>query len=149
MNTRKLWRGLTLPVSELWLAAEALALLAVARIVLILLPFRIAMRWLGLRLERGGSEEMDGVAGAPFVLSVADAVRRGASVAPFRAVCLQQAVAAALMLRRRGHAVQVYFGVAKERDGTMTAHAWSRCRGILVTGGKQMPRYQPISVFVT
>nr|WP_232302747.1 lasso peptide biosynthesis B2 protein [Elstera litoralis] len=53
------------------------------------------------------------------------------------------------MLRRRGLAVQVHFGVTKDADGKLLAHAWSRCQGELVTGGQQMPEYQPISVFVT
>lgn len=152
MNARRLRRGLSLPAAEQRLAVEGLALLAVSRTVLALLPFRIAMRWLGLRLDCGigmATDDGEGAAVSPAVLLVGDAVRRAASVAPFRAVCLQQAVAAALMLRRRGHAAQVHFGVTRDPDGNIIAHAWSRCQGKLVTGGQQMPHYQPISVFVT
>ncbi len=149
MNARRLRRGLALRAPEQRLAAEALLLLAVSRAVLAMLPFRLAVRWLGLRLAREiGNEGEDGRAVTPIVLQVRDAVRRAAGVAPFRAVCLQQAVAAALMLRRRGLAVQVHFGVTKDADGNLSAHAWSRCQGELVTGGQQMPEYQPISVFV-
>lgn len=148
MNIGRLRRGLALPATDLRLGVEALMFLAAGRTLLALLPFRIAMRWLGLRRGSDG-EGADGQATAPIVPLVADAVRRAASVAPFRAVCLQQAVAAALMLRLRGHAVQVHFGVAKDADGRMIAHAWSRCEGKLVTGGAQAPQYHPISVFVT
>lgn len=150
MIIRKLRRGLTLTAAERWLAVEAFALLAFVRVVLALLPFKRATQHLGLRPESAGAQpEEDGAAVAtPSILLVRDAVRRAASVAPFRAVCLQQAFAAALMLRRRGHAVQVHFGVAKDGDGTLAAHAWSLCQGTLVTGGEQMPRFRPISVFV-
>lgn len=149
MTPGRVRRGMALPAAERWLAIEALIVLAVSRTVLAVLPFRVAMRWLGLRLERGiGMADGNGPA-APIILLIADAVRRAVAIAPFRAVCLQQAVAAALMLRRRGHPVQVHFGVARDGDGNMIAHAWSRCQGRLVTGGRQMPQYQPISVFVT
>lgn len=152
MNVRRLRRGLSLSAAECWLAIEALALLAVSRTVLALLPFRIAMRWLGLRLDRGigmATDDEEGDTGTSAILLVGDAVRRAASVAPFRAVCLQQAVAAALMLHRRGHPAQVHFGVTRDMDGNMIAHAWSRCQGKLVTGGQQISHYQPISVFIT
>lgn len=146
----RLRRSLTLPAIEWRLAIEALVLLAVSRTVLRVLPFRIAVRWLGLRRGSGMDREgADGTATASIVHLVADAVRRAASVAPFRAVCLQQAVAAALMLRLRGYAVHVHFGVAKDANGGLIAHAWSRCQGVLVTGGHQMPHYQSISVFIT
>jgi len=150
MNIARLRRGLTLPAAERRLAIEALLLLAVSRTLLAVLPFRIAVAWLGLR--RGNETDGDDGNGSPtaaIVHLVADAVRRAASVAPFRAVCLQQAVTAALMLRFRGYGVQVHFGVARDADRNMIAHAWSRCQGVLVTGGQQMPGYAPISMFVT
>ncbi|MQP68084.1 lasso peptide biosynthesis B2 protein [Niveispirillum sp. SYP-B3756] len=151
MIVRKFRRALTLTAAERRLAVEAFALLAFVRVVLVLLPFQRATQRLGLRLDRGGvlQEEDGGAVAIPSVLLVRDAVRRAASVAPFRAVCLQQAFAAALMLRRRGHGVQVHLGVAKDGSGNLTAHAWSLCQGTMVTGGEQMPRFRPISVFVT
>ncbi len=152
MNARKLRRGLALPLSEQGLAIEALAFLGISRAVLAVLPFRIAMRGLGLRLAEGGGlddADRNGPAPSPIVLLIGDAVRRAASVAPFKAVCLQQAVAASLMLRRRGYRTQIHFGVTKDEGGALIAHAWSRCHGKLVTGAQQMPHYQPISVFVT
>ncbi len=152
MNPHRLRRALALSAAERRLAVEALTLMAISRTVLALLPFRIAMRRFGLRLDHGiemAADEEEKVAASPAVLLVGDAVRRAASVSPFRAVCLQQAIAAALMLRRRGHAVQVHFGVARDQDGNLIAHAWCRCQGKLVTGGHEAVRYQPISVFVT
>ncbi|MBK1664463.1 hypothetical protein CKO38_05665 [Rhodospirillum rubrum] len=152
MNASRLRRGLSLPAAERWLAVEGLAMLAVSRAVLALLPFRIAMRWLGLRLDRRTGiavDEAGETPATPSVLLVGTAVRRAAAIAPFRAVCLQQAVAAALMLRRRGHKAQVHFGVTRDHDGMITAHAWTRCQGQVVTGEQGMARYRPISVFVT
>ncbi len=156
MIARRLRRALALPAIEQGLALEALIYLALCRGMLALLPFRIAMQWLGLRLHAGGivSEAAPGSSTGPGTESgpgsaIGLAVQRASSIAPFKAVCLQQALAAALMLRRRGHDVEVYFGLAKDAEGKLIAHAWSKCQGGLVTGGQQMPHYTPISVFVT
>lgn len=130
------------------LTAEAMIALAVTRAVLALLPFRVAVRWLGLRLATEEHSDSGG-ATAPIVPLMGDAVLRAASMAPFRAVCLQQAIAAAILLRLRGHAVQVHFGVSLDAQGALSAHAWSRCQGFIVTGGRQMAGFQPISMFVT
>lgn len=149
MNISRLHNGLTLRASEQRQVLEALAFLAISRVVLALLPFRIAIRGLGLRLADCQIVDIQGPPAPPVVPIVANAVRRAATVAPFRAVCLQQAVAAALMLRWRGFTAQIHFGVAKDESGKLIAHAWSRCRGEMVTGGAQAPEYQPISVFST
>ena len=149
---RTVRRALALPAVDRWLAIEALLCLAVSRCVLGLLPFRIGMRGLGLRFQAGLDDAdavVEPVAPPETVLAVGLAVSRASAVAPFRAVCLQQALAAALMLRRRGRPAEVYFGLAKDAGGNLIAHAWSKCGGVLVTGGQQMQRYVPVSVFVT
>lgn len=151
MTAARLRRALALSAAEQRLAVEALIVLAFCRAVLALLPFRIAMRWLGLRLtERiaiAGEREAQ-MPPSPAA-DIGQALLRASSIAPFRAVCLQQALAAALMLRWRGQQVEVYFGLAKDSTGSLIAHAWSKSQGGVVTGGQQMPDYTPISVFVT
>lgn len=152
MRIRTLRRALALPAVERWQALEALLFLAVSRCMLGLLPFRVGMRGLGLRVRNDIGDDAavpEARSRQGAVLAVATAVSRASAVAPFRAVCLQQALAAALMLRRRGHPAEVYFGLAKDAGGKLSAHAWSKCRGVPVTGGPQMRRYVPVSVFVT
>ena len=95
------------------LVLEAMAMLGLARAWLILSPFRNVARTLGsptptdapqLQLESG-----------PRLAAARDirwAIALAASRVPFRAVCLQQAVAAKLMLRRRGIPATVRFGLA-------------------------------------
>ncbi len=135
----------TRTLTDYRLAAEALALLAVARVVLLCLRFPVAMRLAGLRPGRAAPV---GPASDPLVSVVELAVRRAAARAPFRAVCLQQAVAAALMLRRRGRPVEVHFGVARDGARALTAHAWSVCGGQVVTGQAAIARHAPIAVFI-
>ena len=147
---RFLLRALALPSAEQWMAAEALATLAVARGILAFLPFTRAMACLGLRpsFEDAGAQQETCVNRMVIVDAVQRAMRRASKVAPFRAVCLQQAVAASLMLRRRGMVVEVHFGVAKDSIGAVNAHAWSVCMGTIITGGLVLDGYARIAVFV-
>ena len=94
-----------------------------------MLPFA----W-GLKLFRlSPGEGSGGRVAVPEVREVSRAIARAARHVPFRAVCLQQAFAALLMLRRRSLAATVHLGLARE-DGTLKAHAWSRCGEVPVTG---------------
>jgi len=140
---RRAVRFLRLPAAERRLAAEAALTLALVCVLLKALPFARVLRLLGLH---GPDRPAAGGVDAPAARAVARAVARASRSLPFPAACLPQAAAAALMLRRRGLAVEVHFGVAK-RDGAVEAHAWSRCGGVTVSGGAEVPRFSPIAVF--
>lgn len=68
---------------------------------------------------------------------VGDAVARMAARVPFRALCLQQSIAVQRMLRRRGVASAIVFGLRPAggagRDDDL-AHAWVTVRGSTVSG---------------
>lgn len=139
---RRLMRAAEMASAERRLALKALAALAEARLTLAFLPFPKAMARFGLHVGR-----TEAAAPNPEIArAISVAVRRAAGVAPFRAVCLQQAVAAALLLRRLGQPVEVHFGVAHDEAG-LGAHAWAICDGFVVTGGEQRDAFTPIAVF--
>jgi hypothetical protein len=54
---------------------------------------------------------------------------------PWQSKCLVQAFTAKTMLKKRNIRSTVYLGVAKDKNGEMIAHAWTRCGEIYVTGG--------------
>jgi hypothetical protein len=148
-------RGLRLPLTEQRLALEAFGALATARVLLAVLPFPRAIARLGLRLAAAsspcsrGQGHGEGTADSRQIAAVALAIRRASTVAPFRAVCLQQACAAALMLRRRGLSTEVHLGVAPHSGAPLSAHAWSICHGVIVTGARAIPEHTPIAVFTS
>lgn len=123
--------------------AEALVLLLVARV---LRRFVAMRRWAPLLGDPGPPQ-------APMALApltgdealVARAVASGAR--RLSANCLEQAVAASLMLRRRGGRAVVVIGLGRERpDGV--PHAWLvGPSGAVVTGGEEMPGFRPVSQF--
>lgn len=113
------------------LLAEAAILLALARICVLTVPFRVLARWL--------SRAPDAPAPDP---SLADRVGRAVRVAarnvPWNAVCLPQAIAAKAMLARRGQGSAFHLGATIEDDGKLNAHAWLECDGRIVTGAGGM-----------
>ncbi len=66
---------------------------------------------------------------------------------PWQSKCLDQAIAAHQMLRRRGVPSTLYLGVAKEGDSALSAHAWVRCGRLLVVGGEGRHRYTVVNTF--
>lgn len=140
---RRFIRFLRLPPGECLRTAEAVVAVGLAYVLLKALPSARVLSILGFR--EGASPGRGGVDEAR-ALAVSRALARAARNLPFQAVCLPQALAAALMLRRRGLAAEVHFGVAK-RDGDLHAHAWSRCGDVVVSGGHECGDFAPISVF--
>jgi hypothetical protein len=81
---------------------------------------------------------------------IGNAVRTAAAGLPGPSTCLAQALAAGLLLRRRGIDATLYLGVARnatERDG-FEAHAWLRS-GPLVLTGAENARYAAVASYRT
>lgn len=56
-------------------------------------------------------------------------------VSPYLKVkCLARALAADFLLRHQGYSTQLRIGVAKDENGTLTAHAWLESEGTIAIG---------------
>jgi hypothetical protein len=135
-------RFFSLPVQERLATCEAAFLLLIVRIALALLPLAAALRLFGIKQGAAAAGRID----QREAEVIARAIARSSRHVPFRAVCLQQAFAALLMLRRRGLAATVHFGVLREGE-ELKAHAWSRCGEIAVTGAAAAGGFTPVAVF--
>ncbi len=135
-------RFFALPGPERRCTCEAALLLLVVRVALALLPLPRALRLFDIAQGATSSGRVDPEQAA----LVGRAVTRAARHVPFRAVCLQQAFAALLMLRRRGLAATVHFGLLRD-GGELKAHAWSRSGEIPVTGVAAARGFTPIAAF--
>ena len=76
------------------------------------------------------------------------AVTRAARYVPFKAVCLPQAMAARVMLKRRGVKSVMHFGAAKGTEKPLDAHAWLDAAGVEVTGYPVAKNFAEIACFV-
>ncbi len=66
---------------------------------------------------------------------------------PWESKCLVQALTAKYMLKRRGIKSAVYFGVMKNDEKNIKAHAWIKSNNIILTGKAGMDNYKIISIF--
>lgn len=136
------WRRTTWP--DRALLCEAMLLLAFARIVIAVLPFRTVGRIAGwIRVSNAPSDEVR----AATVRRVGWAIGACAKRAPFRAVCFQQGLAAQIMLRRRGVPSILHFGAAPDVQNGLVAHVSVRDGDTNVVGGEDAARFPVLITF--
>lgn len=134
--TRKLRSWASRPWRERARIAEAAALLAAARVAVLVLPYRALERW--LRFERGGA-----AADRACVVRVRRAIAVAVRHLPFAAVCLPQAMAAKVMLARRGHPSSLVIGASRDA-GNLHLHSWLEAGGMVVTGDAGRSAMTPV-----
>jgi hypothetical protein len=133
--------------------AEAGVWLLATRVALLVAPFPLIARRLGAFVPPA-DPRVAAVAAATtpeqalLAKEVSWAVTRAAVHVPFRAVCLPQAMAGRIMLKRRGIASAMHFGAAKGTDKPIDAHAWLDAAGVKVTGYPVGPQFAEIACFV-
>ena len=125
-------------------------MLALARI-LTLFPMRIYSRACGTaRRETPRDPPQEQIETAR---RLACDVHRAAVVVPFKAVCIEQTIAARLMLRLRGVPATTYIGVHRDPAQRIdprgyNSHAWLRIGDRVVIGGPDVSGYVPLAMFV-
>ena len=145
MSLSQLCRFARLPGDEKLLLLEAALLMAPARLAVLWLPFRMIAPLLGRQrcespLEVAPRQELT-------------AQRIGAAIATigrhcfWRSTCLVQAVAAQLMLKRRGIPGTLYLGTARDTENNLLAHAWTRCGREILTGASGRERFTVVASF--
>jgi hypothetical protein len=135
---RRLGKLLRLAPGDRLLLAEAALWVAAVRTGLWLLP-SATLRWLLAVPTR------EPAADPTPIERTAWAVRAASRCVP-RASCLTQALAAKVLLGRRGHPAELRIGVARGGGGRLEAHAWLEQAGRVVIGGSaDLERYTRLS----
>src|SRR5487761_217444 len=121
------------------LLVEAAAYLVAARLALIFISFPRLARRLGnfvppTHIHVARSQTAPSPDQTRLAEDIGWAVTRAARYVPFEAVCLPQAMAARVMLKRRGVRCVMHFGAAKGDGKPLVAHAWLDAAGVEVTG---------------
>ena len=149
----KLARFARLGPRRLALLAEAVTALAIARLIVATLPpARVARRF--------GRPLADGVdaPGKPHIARDAGraadigwAIRCAAANVPFRALCVEQAIAARALLDRRAIEAIVHYGIAPPvgDSGGMRAHVWATAAGEEISGYPLRPAFRDVARFAS
>ena len=132
----KLARFRELEAADKWLLLRAMGWLAVARLMLIVLPFeRLAAR---LSAKGDASPEEPN---PEYLERISFAVQAAANNVPWRSDCFPQAIAARMLLKRRGHESTIHLGVEKTSPDAIAGHAWVTCGDVVIVGGENLDRY--------
>lgn len=126
------------------LVLEAALLLVAARLGIIGLRFSVLRRALsrGVRMMGSSPARTTAFPVARVGWAIAAAARR----LPCRSSCLIESLAADAILRRRGYASEIRFGVRPPSRGELAAHAWVEHDGAVVIGAvHERPEYVVLS----
>jgi hypothetical protein len=150
-NRRPLLRFAQVDNRRRALVVEAVICLLLSRLALIFIPFPRLARRLGTFVPPGDRRVSPPPPSQENVRTAEDigwAVTRSARYVPFKAVCLPQAMAARVMLKRRGVSSVLHFGAGKGEDKPLEAHAWLDAAGVEVTGYPITKNFAEIGCFV-
>lgn len=129
-----------LPSSDRHLLNSAALLLGAIVLGRWLFPFLTLQRLLGnLAAPRTSRQEAEAASAARVVWAVATASR----YVPGASTCLIRALAAQVLLARRGEVAHLRIGVARQ-EGRFQAHAWLESQGKVLFGGSELGRYTPL-----
>jgi len=116
---------------------EALVCLSIARLALRLVPFA-RLTWI---LERKGQDYLRDGERARVREGVQWAISEASLYLPGETVCFPRAIAAQMMLRRRGITTTLYYGAATLPTRELKAHVWLQDGAIGVVGHETAGEY--------
>lgn len=120
-----------------WLLLKAIALLAVVRLLLWLLPYPRVRPLVDRVSHRSPRLAADPLPVESFVW----AIEQASHVVPAGGHCLSRAVAARIFLVRRGRDAEIRYGVTRQASSGFIAHAWLESEGRILIGGEGVDRY--------
>lgn len=124
------------------LLGEALLTVTLARLAIVLLPFRHVARISATRPTRPPPADA-----REQIIRARWAIRAVARRMPFRAMCLEQGLSARVILHRRGVPTTLYYGVMKNEQGQLMAHLWVRSDATDVIGTEDLARFTLLATF--
>jgi hypothetical protein len=124
------------------LLAEALPALVLASLAVKLAPFR-RVAAAASRPGHGGGRPAD----EAFLRKARWAVEAWARRVPWRTVCFQKGLALHFLLRRRGVASVLHYGVAQDGGKGLRAHVWVTVGGRAAIGGEEAPAFTCVATF--
>jgi hypothetical protein len=118
--------------------------------MLVFLPFKKIVPLMG-KVQKIQTDNLDGnlpLNDNAVLKKINISILRGAHYSPWRAKCFEQALAAKMMLKRRGFKSIIYFGVYKNTDtNKLLAHAWLKSNSLVITGDGKLDNYTIVSSF--
>jgi hypothetical protein len=118
-----------------------------ARLLVLLLPFRLLAPGLGRHHGVSAFIPLLDENQQAKALSIGRAVRMSSTLAPWNANCQAQAISARWLMALFSVPYSIFYGVAKDPVEHMKAHAWVASGPIQVTGGYAFDEFTVVAVF--
>lgn len=140
---KRLRRFAHLRTNEQWFLIKVALLLEVIKLAMRLLPFRVLRRL----AEGAGKIPVVGLRRTDrfSAHNIGWAVEMLSQTVPGEKTCLAQALAAQVLLVRRGHPAVLQIGVLRSDEGAFQAHAWVVSDDTVVVGGHELERYTTLA----
>lgn len=149
-NKWKTFKSLT--KSQKLASLEAFFFLFFAKLAVKTLHFKILARFLGTAQRKAEVVEYLTPSQLEVIKTVKSAINMAIRNVPWRSVCLDQAIAAKWMLKRRKINSALYFGVLpnekREPSRPIDAHAWLMASKSVIVTGNTSTNFSVIAVFV-
>jgi hypothetical protein len=136
---QKLGKLRKLSGADKWMLLHAVIWLALARLMLLVMPFRR----LAMKLS-GGRESLAEEPDLALLERIGFAVRTAAANVPWRSDCFPQSIAGWMLLKHHGYRSTICLGVERKGEAELLGHAWLTCGEFVVTGGEDLDRYAEI-----
>ncbi len=131
-----------LGAARLRLLAETWLVMLAARIALRLLPAHRILAWQQTPVQERGEPRERVYKRLQIQWAVAVVARRS----PVALVCFPQCLAASYLLRQRGVASRLHYGVTRE-GGRLATHTWLESGGTILVGGEVKDAYATLGVY--
>lgn len=143
------WRGIknffSFSFKDKLLVLYTFFLCGVVRLAILTVPFTHIKRYLGKHNVQS-TEDVD-QKNYKIAYRIRRIVTATAKYTPWQSKCLVQAIVAQHLLKKSHLATTLYFGVAKDEQGEMKAHAWLRYGKMMVTGGEFAGYFKIVGCF--
>jgi hypothetical protein len=134
-----------LPGPDRLLFLEAALWLGIARLAILLIPFRQIAPFLGKHMTESPQSIVPAHRG--LAERVCWAIKTASRHVPWESKCLAQVIAVKGMFRLRGIPSTIYLGLAKEEEEKLIAHAWLRTGDVTVVGTPPIDQFKVVSTF--
>lgn len=127
------------------LLIRVLVLLGIGRLAVLCLPFKKIAKWMGEAQQETIRHELP--EHREFIHRVYWAIRGVQKYTFWESNCFAQALCAHWILKKRKLPHTIYFGVKKDQEEALKAHAWLRVGTDLLTGGNGHKHYTVVGTF--
>lgn len=142
---QRLRKSLWLPLKEKLLFSFSFAVLGMARLAVLTVPFRHLAMFLGEKMT--DSSPATDQRTQRKAAKIGQAIEKMSRYTPWESKCLVKALAAVMIFRLFRMPYTLYLGLDKDESDKLIAHAWLRCGELTVTGNKEKDRFKVVAKF--